>query len=130
MKRHILAILIGFLLAIAISFLGSGLPGNLIHDFLALLLAANAGIYLGTAIREQKNKLIIIESVLFIILIFLAFAGLYFSLMLTGTGFLIHALWSLLHYLTTIGGLHRYPFSAGYVTLDLVLAIFCFGVLI
>jgi len=73
------------------------LPLNYGQDFLALLLASISSVYLASALKERQTKITLTEVVVFLVIFFIAFIGLYYFSFILGAGYFLHAVWSFFH---------------------------------
>jgi len=98
--EYFITILKGSALAIVTIGISLYIPEHLIYPFFALLLTFAAGVYVGFAIVDkahyQEYKLQVLFS---LIIIAMAFLGIWILPLLIAVGWAIHGLWDLLHHL-------------------------------
>jgi hypothetical protein len=89
------------------------LPARIALVLMSLLLAAIAGIYIGIAIMARDRDLAEVETLLALLFLSAAAAGLLSSPMILALGYFFHGLWDLVHHPRYL----RSPGPAWYVPL-------------
>ena len=116
----------GLVMAVLLCFSLYYLAANFVHDFLTMLLAAAAGIYLFPAYNTKKTGIIIIETLIFIFIFLVAIFGLYYSPLLLAAGFVLQALWNFFHYPFHVGVDAGKAFPSFCLIFNLIIALFLF----
>ena len=120
------SLIAGLLIAVLLCFSLYYLAADFVHDFLALLLAATAGIYLIPAYNTKNTGIIIFETLIFIFIFLVAVFGLYYSPLILGAGFVLHALCNFFHWPFPAGVNVGKAFPSFCLIFNLTIALFIF----
>ncbi len=97
------ALLIGSALAGVTLLLLSALPSQHGIALLAVILAAAAAVYAGSALAEAQKGVLQLETSVFIIVASTAVLGLWYSPLFLAVGYIGHGVWDALHHPHRIG---------------------------
>lgn len=115
---HWLTFALGIVLGTLTCAVLSVLPVEYTLESLALILAAVSAVYFGTALAENKQETVVLETLVTLTFIALALLGLLYSQLFLALGYFLHGLWGYLPHSWQVGATVRstwYPlFCMGY----------------
>ena len=110
--------LITIALATLTCLVGYSLPFYKALDFYGILLAMIAGGYIGVAINDGRHDKLILEVVVSLGFCMLVLIGMWKWPVLIAVGYLLHAVWDLLHYPIKLGARVQSWFPLAYLIYD------------
>ena len=95
-------------------------------DFYAVLLAIVAGSFLGFGLADGRRDRIVLEAGVSVGILGLILLAMWKMLWLIAVGYVVHAVWSVLHFSLAIGARVPKKFALLYVLFDGAIAVFLF----
>ena len=101
--RKILPFLVGMLLAVLASGLLSMAQAQPRLDILAVGLSAIGSVYVGSAIAQQQQQDVWVETIIAVVCVVIALLGLWKSPLWLLVGYVLHGVWDLFHHAQSVG---------------------------
>ena len=95
-------------------------------DFFAIVLAITTGCFLGFGFADGRHDKLVLEATLAAIMGALILFSMWKMLWLVTVGFVVHAVWCLLHYPLSIGARVPKNYAVYFLLFDIGIAVFLF----
>ena len=99
-------------------------PEELSFTFFAVVLGLAAGVYPGFAMANPQEGRPLVQWVAALVFVFMGMVGLWYSPLILAGAWVLHALWVLLHHVTSLGDGVPEGYPTFCLSYDLILASF------